>query len=75
MRPPFFQAAIAKSPQSNLYRHKTALRKIDPYKESVSTKLRNQKRCVHSIAGHRGERGISRKTIAQETPDCPVSLW
>jgi hypothetical protein len=24
---------------------------------------------------HRGEHEISRKTIAQETPDCPVSLW
>jgi hypothetical protein len=25
--------------------------------------------------GHRGEHGISRKTIAQETPDCSVNLW
>jgi hypothetical protein len=25
--------------------------------------------------GHRGERGISRKTIAQETPGVPVCLW
>jgi hypothetical protein len=27
MTPPFFQATIAKSSQSNLHRHKTALRK------------------------------------------------
>jgi len=25
--------------------------------------------------GHRGERGISRATIAQETPGVPVCLW
>jgi hypothetical protein len=25
--------------------------------------------------GHQGEREISRKTVAQETPGCPVNLW
>jgi hypothetical protein len=58
MTPPFFQATIAKSSQSNLHRHKTALRKTAAHRESVSTEPRNKK-CVHRIAvtgEHEGNR-------------------
>jgi hypothetical protein len=46
MKPPFFQATIAKSSQSNLHRHKTALRKLTPTKESVFANLRNKDVCI-----------------------------
>jgi hypothetical protein len=48
--PPFFQATIAKSPQSNCHHHKTTLRKQATARESVFADLGN-KRSVHSIAG------------------------
>ncbi len=44
MQPPFFQAAIVKSPQSNFYRHKTTLRA--PARESVSANFRNKEVCI-----------------------------
>jgi len=46
MRPPFFQATIAKSSQSNLHRHKTALRKPTPPRESFSANLCNKDVCI-----------------------------
>jgi hypothetical protein len=59
-RPPFFEAAIAKSPQSNFHRHANVPRKDPPpTKESVLDEPRNPKRCVHSIAVTRGIRTSS----------------
>jgi hypothetical protein len=50
MRPPFFQATIAKSSQSNFHRHNTVPRKTDTH-QGISIRQSLQQRRVHSIAG------------------------
>ena len=40
-----------------------------------SLRVNNPQATVAKEPGHRGERRISRRTIAQGRPDCSVNLW
>jgi hypothetical protein len=52
------------------------LRKTYATKESAFEKLRNRKRCVHSIADRRGEHEATVKTIVCGNAGCfPVNSW
>jgi hypothetical protein len=73
MTPPFFQATIAESSQSNFHRHSITLCKTDAH-QGISPRRLLQQRCVHSIADRRGEREAAVKTIAQGMPGVPVNL-
>jgi len=69
MPPPFFQATIAKSPQSNCRRHKTTLRKQVSRKRISLCRSQQQKMCAldSRCSGLVGHRHLVRRVIARIT--------